>query len=93
MNRFACVPTLLVLITPMIASAIDYPYSTAEPQKSGWPLTAEERAYVIDKPEHDRRPGREANKHLPHLWPVVPSAGHFGGDRTSPVWQPMCRWV
>lgn len=80
MNRFACVPTLLVLITPMIASAIDYPYSTAEPQKSGWPLTAEERAYVIDKPEHDRRPGREANKHLPHLWPVVPSAGHFGGD-------------
>lgn len=80
MNRFVCVPTLLMLLMPMIASAIDYPYSTAEPQKSGWPLTAEERAYVIDKPEHDRRPGREANKHLPHLWPVVPSAGHFGGD-------------
>lgn len=79
MNRFFRVTALFVLM-PMVASAIDYPYSTAEPQKSGWPLTAEERAYVVDKPEHDRRPGREANKHLPHLWPVVPSAGHFGGD-------------
>ena len=79
MNRILDVTLLLVLI-PMVASVIDYPYSTAEPQKSGWPLTAEERAYVVEKPEHDRRPGRESNKHLPHLWPVVPSAGHFGGD-------------
>jgi beta-glucosidase len=62
------------------ARALDYPYVIAEPQKTGWPLAAEERAYVIDKPEHDRRPGRESNKHLPQLWPVVPSAGHFGGD-------------
>jgi platelet-activating factor acetylhydrolase IB subunit beta/gamma len=61
-------------------SALDYPYQTAEPQKTGWPLTAEERAYVVDKPECERRPGREANKHLPQLWPQVPSAGHFGGD-------------
>ncbi len=80
MNRFAYLPTLLVLMLPHIANAIDYPYSTAEPQKSGWPLTVEERAYIVDKPEHDRRPGQEANKHLPHLWPVVPSAGYFGGD-------------
>lgn len=58
----------------------DYPYETNEPQKTGWPLTAEERAYVTEKPEHERRPGREVNKHLPQLWPVVPSAGHFGGD-------------
>lgn len=41
---------------------------------------SKERAYIVDKPEYDRRPGREVNKHLPHLWPVVPSAGHFGGD-------------
>jgi beta-glucosidase len=66
---------------PMVAIAQDYPYSTNEPQKSGWPLTAEERAYIVEKPEYDRRPGREVNKHLPHYWPVVPSAGHFGsGD-------------
>ncbi len=65
---------------PLVASAIDYPHQTAEPQKTGWPLTAEERAYIVDKPEYERRPGRESNKHLPHLWPVVPSAGHFGGD-------------
>lgn len=57
-----------------------YPYVTAEPQKTGWPLTDDERAYVVEKPEHDRRPGREANKHLPTLWPSVPTAGHFGGD-------------
>jgi hypothetical protein len=31
------------------------------------------------KPEHERRPGREVNKHLPEFWPAVPSAGHWGG--------------
>lgn len=65
---------------PLVARGIDYPYVTAEPQKTGWPLTTEERSYVVDKPEHDRRPGREAKKHLPQLWPVIPNAGHFGGD-------------
>ncbi len=60
--------------------ALDYPHVTDEPQKSGWPLTPEERAYITGKAEHERRPGRESNKHLPHLWPVVPSAGFFGGD-------------
>ncbi len=58
--------------------ALEYFYQTAEPQKTGWPLTAEGRAYVL-KPEHERRPGRESNKHLPTMWPVCPSAGHFGG--------------
>ena len=77
-------PTVTVLTALLLAPlatlfAIDYPHVTAEPQKTGWPLTAEERAYVVDKPEHDRRPGREANKHLPQLWPQVPSAGHWGG--------------
>ncbi len=70
---------ILLLISAILAQhvavlAIDYPHVTAEPQKTGWPLTAEERAYIVDKPEHDRRPGRESNKHLPHLWPVVPTA-------------------
>ena len=69
---------LLLFAFPAIA--LEYPHVTAEPQKTGWPLTAEERAYVVDKPEHDRRPGRESNKYLPQLWPQVPTAGHFGGD-------------
>ena len=60
--------------------SIEYPYITNEPQKNGWPLTPEERAYVVDKPEHDRRPGRESNKHLPDLWPQIPTAGYFDGD-------------
>lgn len=72
-------PNFLLLFAST-AVALDYPHVTAEPQKTGWPLTAEERAYVIDKPEYERRPGRESNKHLPQLWPQVPSAGHFGGD-------------
>jgi lysophospholipase L1-like esterase len=70
----------LFLFVASTAVALDYPHVTAEPQKTGWPLRAEERAFVVDKAEHDRRPGRESNKHLPQLWPQVPTAGHFGGD-------------
>jgi len=68
------------LCLPMTAVAIDYPYQTDEPQKTGWPLTPEERAFIVAKPEFERRPGKEANKHIPHLWPRVPCAGHFGGE-------------
>jgi len=68
----------LLLGLTAVAQALDYPHTTAEPQKTGWPLTEEEKAYVL-KPEHDRRPGREANKHLPAMWPVTPSAGNWGG--------------
>lgn len=70
-----------LLLAPLAAlQALDYPCATAEPLKTGWPLTAEERAYITEKAEHERRPGRETNKHLPQLWPVIPTAGHFGGD-------------
>jgi platelet-activating factor acetylhydrolase IB subunit beta/gamma len=77
--------SLLVLVAVAAARALDYPYAPynegrMEPQMRGWPLTAEERAYITEKAEHDRRPGRESNKHLPKLWPQVPSAGFFGGD-------------
>ncbi len=78
-NPFA-LSCLAVFAALSAARALDYPHVTDEPQKTGWPLTAEERAYVVDKPEFERRPGREISKHLPQLWPVVPSAGHFGGD-------------
>jgi beta-glucosidase len=59
--------------------ALEYPHKPADPQPSGWPLTAEEKAFIA-KPEFERRPGREINQHLPQLWPAVPSAGFFGGD-------------
>lgn len=61
------------------ALALEYPHVTAEPQKVGWPLTEEERTYVL-KAEYERRPGSESGKHLPALWPVVPSAGNWGGS-------------
>ncbi len=80
MKRPLLLLNALLLVLPVKLHALEYAHLTPEPQKTGWPLTAEERAYVVDKAEHDRRPGREANKHLPKLWPVVPSAGHFGGD-------------
>ncbi len=47
---------LLSLHRPCAVSAVDYPYITAEPQKTGWPLTAEERAYVVEKPVFAERP-------------------------------------
>ena len=74
-------PAVFCLLSSCLAAvAIEYPRKPAEPQPSGWPLTAEERAYVVGKPEYERRPGRESNQHLPQLWPVVPTAGFFGSD-------------
>jgi len=71
---------LLLCFPALGAVAGDDPAATGEPQKAGWPLTVEERAFIVEKPEHERRPGRLQNKHLPQFWPVVPSAGYFGGD-------------
>ena len=78
---------LLVSLTSVLvglgAPALEYPYppyneGKMDPQKTGWPLTEEEKAYAL-KPEFERRPGRESNKHHPELWPVVPAAGFWGG--------------
>lgn len=66
----------LILAAPLLA--LEYAHKPADPQPMGWPLTAEESAFIA-KPEFERRPGREINKHLPHLWPAVPSAGSWGG--------------
>jgi platelet-activating factor acetylhydrolase IB subunit beta/gamma len=77
MNKFFGCCTALLLASAA-ARAIEYPHVTAEPQKTGWPLTEEEKAYIA-KPEYERRPGSEAQKHLPQLWPQVPSAGFWSG--------------
>ena len=66
----------LFLAAPLLA--IEYAHKPADPQPRGWPLTAEESAFIA-KPEYERRPGREINKHLPQLWPAAPSAGTWGG--------------
>jgi len=68
----------LTACVPPVARGLDYAYTTPEPQKTGWPLSSAEEAYVL-RPEHERRPGAEVTQHLPHLWPVVPSAGFWGG--------------
>jgi len=60
--------------------AVDYPYITAEPQRSGWPLTAAERAYVVDKPSATAVLAASQACTCPQLWPEVASAGFFGGD-------------
>lgn len=76
--RIVALAAMLLGLATGSAPALDYGYETAEPQKTGWPLTKEEEEYVI-KPEFERRPGKEQNKHMPNLWPVVPCAGSFGG--------------
>ena len=70
---------LACLVLAASASGLEYPHPPADPQPTGWPLTAAERAYLIEKPEFERRPGREINKHLPQFWPSVPAAGYWGG--------------
>ncbi len=69
---------LCALFSVSSASAIDYPAATPEPQKTGWPLTEAELTFILT-PEHARRPGAEKKMHTPELWPVVPSAGSWGG--------------
>ena len=69
---------LTLLLAGAKLSALEYAHKPADPQPTGWPLTAEEKAFIA-KPEYERRPGREINQHLPHLWPAVPSAGTWGG--------------
>ena len=72
---------------------LEYAHKPADPQPSGWPLTAEERAYVTGKAEFDRRPGRESNQHLPQLWPVIPTAGFFGGDSWLKIHEGLVKTV
>jgi lysophospholipase L1-like esterase len=60
---------------------LTYPYAPyhegkMDPQLTGWPLTEEELAWVT-KGEYFRKPGHEAQKHLPEMWPVVPTAAHW----------------
>ena len=79
---FAIGLTTFSIFSDSLAAA-EYPYppyreGKMDPQPAGWPLTAEEEAYVL-RAEHERRPGREANQHLPALWPSTPSAGFWGG--------------
>ena len=70
--------TLAALLLGSALPALEYAHKPADPQPTGWPLTAEEKAFIA-KPEFERRPGREVNQHLPQLWPAVPSAGSWGG--------------
>jgi beta-glucosidase len=85
----------LPILTLLCSSALAFEYARkpADPQPSGWPLTAEERAYVTGKAEFDRRPGRESNQHLPQLWPVVPTAGFFGGDSWLKIHEGLVKTV
>jgi len=53
----------------------------SEPPVPNWPLSAESRHKLIHVAEEDRRPGSNEDQHLPHLWPVVATAGHTGGDK------------
>ncbi len=71
-------PTLAALLLCSALPALEYAHKPADPQPTGWPLTAEERIFIA-KPEYERRPGGEMNKHLPQLWPAVPAAGNWGG--------------
>ena len=86
-------PILAALLLSTTLPALEYARKPADPQPSGWPLTAEERAYVTGKAEFDRRPGRESNQHLPHLWPVVPTAGFFGGDSWLKIHEGLVKTV
>lgn len=71
----------LSALSAVSAGAMQYPYAPynegkMDPQVTGWPLTDAEKAWV-SKPEYSRKPGHEAGKHLPAMWAVTPTAGHW----------------
>jgi len=68
-------------------SVLAYPYGPynegkLDPQQTGWPLTEAELAWV-SKVEYSRKPGHEAQKHLPEFWPVTPTAAHWAKPNES----------
>jgi len=56
-----------------------YSAGVVEPQKEGWPLSLEEKAYVMT-PVDRRRPTN------PEQWPVTPVAGSFGPQYNADMW-------
>jgi len=70
-------PTLVLLI---VVGCFPWTGRCAEPPAVGWPLSEAETTYVL-RPEHERRPGVAEKKHQPALWPVTPTAGHWGGSK------------
>ncbi len=70
-------PTLVLLI---LVGYFPLAGRCAEPPAVGWPLREAETNYV-PRPEHERRPGVAQKKHQPALWPVTPTAGHWGGSK------------
>jgi beta-glucosidase len=70
-------PTLVLLIVVLYFSLAG---RCAEPPSAGWPLNEAETNYVL-RPEHERRPGVADKKYQPTLWPVTPTAGHWGGSK------------
>jgi len=72
--------------------ALEYPYNTIEPQKTGWPLSEEALQYV-KKAEFERRPGSDKGQHLPKLWPAVPSAGFWRGTTWLDTHEKLVKYV
>jgi len=67
-----------------------YPYPAyaegrLDPQPFGWPLSAEEHAYV-QIPEFERKPGKDVQKHRPDMWPVVPTASRWRKAPEENIW-------
>lgn len=91
-TNIMCLAGLFLGVPPEYAYG-PYNEGRMDPQVEGWPLTPEERAYVVERAEHERRPGRESLKHLPQLWPVVPSAGHWGGTSWLETHEKLVRHV
>jgi platelet-activating factor acetylhydrolase IB subunit beta/gamma len=66
----------LLLAAPLLA--LEYAHKPADPQPTGWPLTAEEAPSSPSRNSNVARAARSIST-LPHLWPAVPSAGSWGG--------------
>lgn len=86
-------PVAIACATPCVAEEARspaYPYPAyaegrLDPQPFGWPLSAEEQAYV-QIPEFERKPGKDVQKHRPDMWPVVPTASRWRKAPEENIW-------
>jgi lysophospholipase L1-like esterase len=84
MSRLLPSLSLVTALTALLPSAraLDYPYAPYNQgklgEKTGWPVSGDERKRLSEIPWYQRRAGSEVNQHKPDYWFSTPNADGGG---------------